>query len=176
MSIHDDLFVSNANENELKVWNISSHTLQFTINSVINNRTGYFTTLALLDTGLVASGLSFGGIKVWNPVNGSVGLTLNGSNSVNNGIDILFPIDNGLLAAVTNLTKIKLFDAKSGSLFFTLEGHTDRVSCLGLSGYFISGSWDHKIVVWDIFTGEILSSFNSTIGGHTGSVNALIHV
>lgn len=158
------------------MWEISSHTLKFTVYSDINNLTGYFTTLALLDTGLVASGLSYGGIKVWNPVNGSVVLILNGSNSVNNGIDILFPVDNGLLAAVTNLTKIKLFDTTNGSLLFTLEGHTDRVSCLGLSGYFVSGSWDHTIAVWDIFSGKIISSFNSTVGGHTGSVNALIHV
>lgn len=74
--------------------------------------------------------------------------------------------DNKLLSSSTDQT-IKVWDQTSGKLINTIEGHTDSVLSIDVSGgKVVSGSEDNTIRVWSVKTGELLQMFE----GHTDNV------
>ena len=63
---------------------------------------------------------------------------------------------------------LRPWDTDTGLAKFTLTGHSDRVSCLAISGnVVVSGSYDQTIRRWDIRNGE---SIGSPLGGLSSTV------
>ena len=85
---------------------------------------------------------------------------------------------------ISNLNnKIKIWDLSTFE-FTILEGHTEKVNCVAVSGiinttdefgniiskqYIISGSSDNTIKIWDLSTFELVASLE----GHTDNVNCV---
>ncbi len=71
-----------------------------------------------------------------------------------------------------NALTIRLWNMSDGKCIHTLEGHTDWVNSVCLSGdslYALSGGRDNAVKLWDLDTGQCLRTFE----GHTGWVNSV---
>jgi serine/threonine protein kinase/Tol biopolymer transport system component len=92
------------------------------------------------------------------------GGTYLGLSQVNNGITSLAfsPVGSLLASGVATEDNVGLWDPRSGSLVRLLKGHTSRVSSVAFSpdGFTLaSGSWDDKVFLWDVRSGDKLAEF-----------------
>lgn len=65
--------------------------------------------------------------------------------------------------------EISLLDASSGDIVSQFRGHADSVYCASLSPdgkWLASGSYDRKVLLWNVASGEILHELN----GHNGAI------
>lgn len=59
---------------------------------------------------------------------------------------------------------VSLWDSQNGALLSSLQGHTNFVLGLAFSpdgARLASSGWDGKAYVWDITTGEAITTFNA---------------
>jgi WD40 repeat protein len=86
----------------------------------------------------------------------------------------MLSIDENRLAIGTGDGKVIIWRIKENAKK-ELKGHSKSVRHLVKSKFWlISGSDDHKTIVRNLFTGDIKSIFNSSNGGHTGPISALV--
>ena len=177
LGFSNDMLVANANDTLLKVWSLNStdNNLIDTLNSSIDSNNGYFTAIEATDNLFLVAGLSYGGIKVWDPSTGYLLHTLDGTYSYNSSIDLLCAIPSGLFAVANGLNEIRVYDAYYGTENFNLAGHAHKITSMIVAdnGDLISGSLDGSIRVWSMATRLAKYVFNNQNGGHTGSITAL---
>jgi len=76
-----------------------------------------------------------------------------------------------LIASNDNSNKIELFNITNGELVKTYYGHTDYITCLIFlpdGKYFLSGSADKSVKLWDVKWGEI-----GTVANHSESITSI---
>ena len=173
LSFSSDILVANANMAMLKTWNLN-HTYMPLLLSSINGKTGLFNAIAATDNSYLVTGLSSGGIKVWDLSLSVANFTFDGAYSYNSSVDLLCAITGGLFAAANGLNEIRIFDTSFGLSMYNLVGHSSKISAMVLAnnGNLVSGSLDNSIRVWDVGAGVVKYVFNNTNGGHTGSINS----
>ena len=69
---------------------------------------------------------------------------------------------------------MRVWDAQSGECLRTLEGHSDFVTSVALSGdgtRIVSGSWDKTVRVWDAQSGKCLRKLEGHF--HSEFVNSV---
>ena len=177
LGFSNDMLVANANDTLLKVWSLNStnNSLINSFDSSINLNNGYFTAIEATDNLLLVAGLSYGGIKVWDPSTGYLFHIIDGTYSYNSSIDLLCAIPSGLFAAVNGLNEIRVYDAYYGTEMFKFTGLTNKITSMTVSSTsdLISGSLDGTIRVWSTTRGFLKYVFNNQNEGHTGSITAL---
>jgi WD40 repeat protein len=177
LSFSSEILVANANENILKAWDLNStnNSLINSFDTSINDTLGHFTAIEATDNPLLVAGLSYGGIKVWDPIYGILFHIFDGTYGYNSSIDLLCAIHSGLFAAANGLNEIRVYDTYFGLEMFKLTGHTDSITSMIVAhnGDLISGSLDGTIRVWSMATRLAKYVFNNQNEGHTGSVTAL---
>ena len=191
LSFSNEILVANANnENILKVWDLNStnNSLINSFDSSINHTLGYFTAIEATNNPLLVAGLSYGGIKVWDPIYNILFYNLDGTYGYNSSIDLLYAIPSGffpsgyipsgLFAAANGLYEIRIYDTYSGLEMFRLTGHTNKITSIVVAhnGDLISGSLDGAVRVWSTATWTLKYFFNNQNGGHTGSITALVGI
>jgi WD40 repeat protein len=103
----------------------------------------------------LASGHSFGTVKLWDVATGTNTATLNAHDNkeVTQVTSLAFSADGKTLAAGSWDKTIKLWDVATGNNTATLQGHTDSVLSVAFSAdgkTFASGSRDKTIRLWDV--------------------------
>lgn len=98
---------------------------------------------------LLVAGLSYGGIKVWDPSTGYLFRIIDSTYSCNSSIDFLCAIPSGSFAAANGLNEIRVYDAYYGTEMFKFTGLTNIITSMSgsFSGDMISGSFDGTIRV-----------------------------
>jgi hypothetical protein len=173
-------------DNTIKLWNLRTGELLRTLRGHLDNVNA---VVFSPDGKILASGSSDATSKVWNAESGKLLRTLSGLNVGVNSVAI--GPDGQILASVSNDYTIKLRNLHTGSLLRILNSNSDRgrgvpslemneglhilqnyVSrgdsvAISLDGLTLaSGYDDNTIKMWNLLTGELLSSLN----GHLGTV------
>lgn len=76
--------------------------------------------------------------------------------------DVRFNSDASLIFSVGHNGKVQRFDVKSGELLCEYEGISFDVHCLEITEddkYIVAGSTDQKVCVWDVESGNRISSY-----------------
>jgi WD40 repeat protein len=122
------------------------------------------------DGQLLASGLSDGKIKLWNPWTSELYRTLKGH--VGEVSSVAIDPDGKFLVSGSADKTIKIWHLSTGELQNTLTGHTGGVTSVAIdpNGHFlVSGSTDKTIKIWHLSTGDL----RATLIGHTGGVSSV---
>ncbi len=177
---------SGGADNMIKLWNLRTGELLRTLSGHLDNVNA---VVFSPDGKVLASGSSDATSKVWNVESGKLLRTLS---SLNVGVNsVAIGPDGQILASVSNDYTIKLRNLHTGSLLRILNSHSDRgkgvpslemneglhilqnyvsrgdsvaISRDGLT--LASGCEDNAIKIWNLLTGDLLSSLN----GHLGTV------
>jgi WD40 repeat protein len=177
---------SGGADNIIKLWNLRTGELLRTLRGHSDNVNS---VVFSPDGKILASGSSDATSKVWDVESGNLLRTLSGLNVGVNSVAI--GPDGQILASVSNDYTIKLRNLHTGSLLRILNSNPDRgkgVLSLGMNeGLHIlqnyvsrgdsvaisrdgltlaSGCDDNTIKIWNLLTGELLSTLN----GHLGTV------
>ncbi|MFM9267069.1 WD40 repeat domain-containing protein [Tychonema sp. BBK16] len=173
-------------DNTIKLWNLRTGELLRTLRSHSDNVNA---VVFSPDGKILASGSSDATSKVWNAESGKLLRTLSGLNVGVNSVAI--GPDGQILASVSNDYTIKLRNLQTGSLLRILNSNSDRgkgvpslemneglhilqnyvsrgdsVAISGDGLTLASGCDDNTIKIWNLLTGELLSS----LSGHLGTV------
>ena len=126
-------------------------------------------SVAVLKDQSIASGDSWGYIKLWNSFDGSLNQTINAHHSWIRSLAVME--DGRLVTSASYDHTIGIWNALTGELIQTLKGHTADVNCFFvLKGDKIAtGSWDNTIIIWNGNTGEQLMKLE----GHTNGAYSL---
>ncbi len=177
---------SGGADNTIKLWNLRTGKLLRTLRGHLDNVNA---VVFSPDGKILASGSSDATSKVWDVESGKLLRTLSG---LNVGVNSVAIGPNGqILASVSNDYTIKLRNLHTGSLLRILNSNSDRgkgLPSLGMNeGLHIlqnyvsrgdsvaisgdgltlaSGCDDNTIKIWNLLTGELLSS----LSGHLGTV------
>ncbi|TAG95056.1 MAG: WD40 repeat domain-containing protein [Oscillatoriales cyanobacterium] len=177
---------SGGADNTIKLWNLRTGELLRTFRGHLDNVNA---VVFSPDGKILASGSSDATSKVWDVESGKLLRTLSGLNVGVNSVAI--GPDGQILASVSNDYTIKLRNLQTGSLLRILNSNSDRgrgvpslemneglhilqnyvsrgdsvaISRDGLT--LASGYDDNTIKIWNLLTGELLSS----LSGHLGTV------
>ena len=177
---------SGGADNTIKLWNLRTGELLRTLRGHLDNVNS---VVFSPDGKILASGSSDATSKVWDVESGKLLRTLSGLNVGVNSVAI--GPDGQILASVSNDYTIKLRNLQTGSLLRILNSNSDRgkgvpslemneglhilqnyvsrgdsvaISRDGLT--LASGCDDNTIKIWNLLTGELLSS----LSGHLGTV------
>jgi len=177
---------SGGADNTIKLWNLRTGELLRTLRGHLDNVNA---VVFSPDGKILASGSSDATSKVWDVESGKLLRTLS---SLNVGVNsVAIGPDGQILASVSNDYTIKLRNLQTGSLLRILNSNSDRgkgvpslemneglhilqnyvsrgdsvaISRDGLT--LASGCEDNTIKIWNLLTGDLLSSLN----GHLGTV------
>ena len=170
-------------DNSVKVWNISAESLKFSFNFTNSGHGDQITCLTQLNTDLLASGSYDGSVKVWNITSGNLKYTLNykttGEFLKFSGVkSMAYSKETCLLAAGYAGGEIRVWNVSSVQLKSKLLSHTDIVWRLTFLNrfYLVSGSWDKRIIVWDLVRSSIKHVFSNVNGGHDDRIYELISI
>ena len=104
---------------------------------------------------IVATGLSSGGIVIFDAVTGVYTSVLSGHTS--SVCSLIFSLDGIFLVSGSNDQTVNLWDVQTGGAVKTFHGHTNQVLSVSISPdhtMIASGSYDNTIHLWNIQTGE----------------------
>ena len=104
---------------------------------------------------IVATGLSSGGIVIFDAVTGVYTSVLSGHTS--SVCSLIFSLDGIFLVSGSNDQTVNLWDVQTGGVVKTFNGHTHSVKSVSISPdhtMIASGSDDKTIRLWNIWTGE----------------------
>lgn len=153
--LSDGRLAGQGSTDSTKIWNTNTGVAEFTLNKDC-------TALEQLDNGyLVTTGTS-NNLFVWNAINGTLVNTIVTS-VASSFFSIMKQVNsNNLLAIGDSSGSIWIYDMNSYNLAGKLSNHTDLIASLEImpSGHLISGSYDSKIVVWNVTTRSVISSLN----------------
>ena len=148
---------SGLNNGQIYIYNINNGNL----GSSYIAHSGSVWDLLMLGSDLLASS---GGntILVRNLTTNTNKLNLNGHSARVNRIKL---VSLNTLASSSGDNTIKLWNLKDGTLIRNLTNHTDdicrSIEVLSDGKTFVSGSYDKRIIFWNITTGEIITSINT---------------
>jgi WD40 repeat protein len=127
--------------------------------TIFTGHTDLIRKLTKLPNGNLVSGSDDRTIKIWNPKNGSLVLTLNCQQPYISMLEIL---PNGNLASGSADATIKIWNPNNGSLIFILIGKTSGIVALVTlhDGNLASGSYDGIFEIWNPSNGTLLNTFN----------------
>jgi hypothetical protein len=104
--------------------------------------------------------------KIWDVIAGTILLTVMHSNIVNS---VAWNHEGNRIVSSSYDQTVKIWDSDTGELVRTLEGHSERVLCVAWSrddSKIASVSdFEKKIIVWDVFTGQIMNTFQMPYSG-----------
>jgi WD40 repeat protein len=161
---------SGADDEKIKIWDVSSKTLLKTIDARMAVQCLCFTPDGRY---LVAGGTSSAnrpGLLIYDANSGDVFKNL-GENGAQITAVACDP-EGKILASGSKDKTIKVWEIKSGSNLLTLRKHKGEILALVFSPdgkNLISGSTDKQVKIWDSKNGRLLK----TLEDHTGSVYAL---
>ncbi len=158
--------VSGSDDKTIKVWDLSSRTLQHTL----KGHQDWVYSLAISpDSQTIISGSKDTTIRLWNLPTGKQIRTLKGHSSYINSVAI--SPDSTKIASASYDKTVKVWNLKTGQVG-TLQGHSREVLAVAFSPNgkkIVSGSVDRTIKIWDLNALKV----QHTLTGHTGDVNAI---
>jgi len=160
----DNMLLAVSLESTTDVWNISTWTKRYSLESSGNSM------MFSPDNSLLASGSGDSFIRLWRVSDGALLRTLEGHADWVSSV--AFSPDGTLLASGSGDKTIRLWRVSDGALLRTLEGHTDYVSSVAFSQdgqTLASGSEDTTVRLWRVSDGTLLR----TLEGHTGVVESV---
>jgi len=173
----NDLLAAGLNTGKIQIWNWTNESLTNTLSS---SACIYY--LIKVNHSLLASAKSDSTIDIWNFFEGRNLFTLRGHTSLVNALKMIQP---NVLASASSDSVINLWDLSSYTLIRILKGHVSQIRKsldLSLSNMLISGSYDSKIIMWNVTTGQefdqICASFQVSslvIVGETKNGDLIIH-
>ena len=161
-------YVATCSNKEVKIWNVSSLSFNWTLIITYSNHSSYIYGLEWLDDDTLASGSYDGAIKLWSPTTGQTKRTI----QTNQYVDSLKLLNTNIhLAAGLGNGDINIYNINDGNLVSSLKGHTSYVyDLVQISADLLaSTSGDRRVRIWNLTTNTC--KFNLT--GHTDRVNVL---
>ncbi|GAA6061143.1 hypothetical protein JCM10212_001743 [Sporobolomyces blumeae] len=167
-----DLVASGGMDETVRVWDVQKGTC-------MRNLPAHSEPVSAVqfsrDGTMIVSGSWDGYIRIWDTATGQCLKTLvNEDNApVSN---VRFTPNSRFVFTSTLDSTIRLWDYHSDNLMKSYTGHVNRKYCIPSTltedgKYLISGSEDHKVVVWDVQTRQVVDSFSA----HKDVVVALAH-
>ncbi|NEO45999.1 MAG: WD40 repeat domain-containing protein, partial [Moorea sp. SIO4A3] len=151
------MVISGSSDNTVKVWNLNT-------GAEIRTLTGHTSpvnAVAITPDGTrVISGGSDNTVRVWNLATAKEILRFNGHSLPVVAVAVTPDGKKVVSASVAMINSMKVWDLETGQEELTLEGHGDLVRTVVITSdnRVISGSNDGTIKVWNLETGEMLSS------------------
>ncbi len=147
-------------EANIKLWNMTNHTLIATMEGHIGGPTGVHSLAFSPDGTILASGSGDQTIKLWDVASRTNTATLQGHTS--HVFSVAFSSD-GTLASGSRDGTVKLWDVASRTNIATLEGNTGRVLDVSFSpdGATLASSTDGPMVLWDMATQKKIASLEA---------------
>ena len=145
-----------SSDNKIKVWDLSTFPLKYTINC--GNNVNFL--LQLPNTNLAcAKGGASSDIFIWDLTTQIHVATLAGHTDQVNALELL---PNGDLASASEDFKIKVWDGSSNAFKYDLIGHSNFVKALKLisSELLASASTDNKVKIWNITSRQMVREFS----------------
>jgi WD40 repeat protein/serine/threonine protein kinase len=122
------------------------------------------------DGKILATGMQFGGVSLWDAATGKEKLTIGqGESGLSYVTAVRFSPEGKTLAAGTNHGTVRLWDVAAGQLLAALKGHTQTIRSIAFSpdGKTVATAGDDQTVkLWDPATGQE----HMTLRGHKGQV------
>jgi len=183
--ISKQYIISGSSDTTIKIWDLST----FELVTTLKGHT-YAVYSVAVSGKYIISGSRDKTIKIWDLSTFKLVATLEGHTNDVNSV-VVSSVFNTANKFGNNISKqyiisgsrdrtIKIWDFSTFELVETLEGHTDTVWSVAVSGiintsdniekqYIISGSFDNTIKIWDLSTFKLVA----TLEGHTNFVSSV---
>ncbi len=161
LSVSGDRAVSSSQGGGLRVWDVTSGTIENTIDGY----SGAILDVALSRTGaLIAFGIDDNSVVVWDRETNRERRRMQGAQTP--AASVAISPNGARVAAGTRDGTVFVWDAATGALVYQLSGHTRDVWSLAFSPdgtSLISAGGDGVILWWDMTTGEAIERFSAAV-------------
>ena len=152
------LAVSASDDHTLKVWNVESRQELWTLEGHTRPVLG----VAVSKDGRRAVSISSDDtLRVWDVKKGRELRTLEGYGTLAHGVAVSADAKRAIFATIVN-NSLKVWDLESGKELHSLEGHSNWIRGVAVSEdgkYAVSASDDQAVKVWDLDTGQAITTF-----------------